>query len=68
MLNIGLIVYPGFQVLGLAMCATFELANNSADEPVYSLSLLSEQGGMVQTFAGFVWKPARSISARSIRC
>nr|WP_223516123.1 GlxA family transcriptional regulator [Pseudomonas sp. GL-B-19] len=53
MLNIGLIVYPGFQVLGLAMCATFELANNSADEPVYSLSLLSEQGGMVQTSAGF---------------
>jgi transcriptional regulator GlxA family with amidase domain len=51
--HIGLIVYPGFQVLGLAMCATFELANNTADEPVYSLSLLSEHGGSVQTSAGF---------------
>lgn len=51
--HIGLIVYPGFQVLGLAMCATFELANNTADEPVYSLSLLSEHGGTVQTSAGF---------------
>jgi len=51
--NIGLIVYPGFQVLGLAMCATFELANNTTTEPVYSLSLLSEHGGTVQTSAGF---------------
>jgi transcriptional regulator GlxA family with amidase domain len=53
MLHIGLIVYPGFQVLGLAMCATFELANMATDEPVYSLSLLSEHGGTVQTSAGF---------------
>lgn len=51
--NIGLIVYPGFQVLGLAMCATFELANMAADEPVYSIALLSEQGGSVMTSAGF---------------
>lgn len=51
--NIGLIVYPGFQVLGLAMCASFELANMAADEPVYSIALLSEQGGPVMTSAGF---------------
>ena len=51
--HIGLIVYPGFQVLGLAMCATFELANTAGDEPVYSISLLSEHGGTVQTSAGF---------------
>lgn len=50
---IGLIVYPGFQVLGLAMCATFELANSASEEPVYSLALLSESGGVVQTSAGF---------------
>jgi transcriptional regulator GlxA family with amidase domain len=50
---IGLIVYPGFQVLGLAMCATFELANSVADQPLYSITLLSEQGGTVQTSAGF---------------
>jgi transcriptional regulator GlxA family with amidase domain len=51
--RIGLIVYPGFQVLGLAMCATFELANSAIDEPVYSIELLSENGGAVQTSAGF---------------
>lgn len=51
--QIGLIVYPGFQVLGLAMCATFELANSASEEPVYSIQLLSESGAMVQTSAGF---------------
>ena len=51
--HLGLIVYPGFQVLGLAMCATFELANTAVDEPVYSIALLSEHGGTVQTSAGF---------------
>jgi hypothetical protein len=30
--QIGLIVYPGFQVLGLAMCAAFELANSAGDD------------------------------------
>ena len=51
--HIGLIVYPGFQVLGLAMCATFELANSASEEPVYRIALLSEDGGMVHTSAGF---------------
>ncbi|WP_223595580.1 GlxA family transcriptional regulator [Pseudomonas sp. A-R-19] len=51
--QIGLIVYPGFQVLGLAMCAAFELANNAVDEPLYRIALLSETGGLVQTSAGF---------------
>ncbi|PMZ87154.1 MULTISPECIES: GlxA family transcriptional regulator [unclassified Pseudomonas] len=51
--QIGLIVYPGFQVLGLAMCAAFELANSAGDEPLYRIALLSESGGLVQTSAGF---------------
>lgn len=51
--HIGLIVYPGFQVLGLSMCATFELANSALETPVYSIALLSEHGGMVPTSAGF---------------
>jgi transcriptional regulator GlxA family with amidase domain len=51
--TIGLIVYPGFQVLGLAMCATFELANMATAEPAYHIALLSERGGTVQTSAGF---------------
>ena len=51
--EIGLIVYPEFQVLGLSMCAAFEMANGAADEPVYSLTLLSEHGGTLPTSAGF---------------
>ncbi|HEY4316274.1 MAG TPA: GlxA family transcriptional regulator [Herbaspirillum sp.] len=51
--TVGLIVYPKFQVLGLAMCPAFELANIAAGEAVYSIELLSEHGGLVPTSAGF---------------
>ncbi|MFJ3483065.1 GlxA family transcriptional regulator [Pseudomonas sp. NPDC090202] len=53
MLETGLIVYPGFQVLGLSMSATFEIANLIARREVYRVTLLSEQGGLVKTSAGF---------------
>lgn len=53
MQNVGLILYPGFQVLGLSMSATFEVANMIAQRPVYAITLLSEQGGLVQSSAGF---------------
>jgi transcriptional regulator GlxA family with amidase domain len=53
MLQIGLVLYPDFQVLGLAMCSTFELANAVVGKSVYEISLLSEHGGLVQTSAGF---------------
>ena len=45
MQNVGIIVFPGFQVLDLAAVAVFEIANVTADEPVYEVSLLSEKGG-----------------------
>ncbi|WP_397452756.1 GlxA family transcriptional regulator [Pseudomonas sp. NA-150] len=53
MQNIGLILYPGFQVLGLSMCATFEVANSFAQRSVYDITLLSETGGLINTSAGF---------------
>lgn len=53
MQNIGLILYPNFQVLGLSICSVFEFANIVAGRPIYSISLLSEQGGPVRTSAGF---------------
>lgn len=53
MQEIGLIVYPDFQVLGLAMCAVFELANTVEGREVYKVNLLSDGGGLVQTSAGF---------------
>jgi transcriptional regulator GlxA family with amidase domain len=51
--TIGLIVYPQFQVLGLSMCAVFESTNMIAEQQIYSVQLLSEQGGSIQTSAGF---------------
>jgi transcriptional regulator GlxA family with amidase domain len=48
-----MILYPGFQVLGLSMCATFEIANTFAERAIYSMTLLSETGGLVKTSAGF---------------
>jgi transcriptional regulator GlxA family with amidase domain len=53
MQEIGLILYPDFQVLGLAMCSAFELANIVEGRDVYKISLLSESGGLVKTSAGF---------------
>ncbi|MFJ5295601.1 GlxA family transcriptional regulator [Pseudomonas sp. NPDC088368] len=53
MQDTGLIVYPGFQVLGLAMSATLEHANIIAGREVYGITLLSEQGGLIKTSAGF---------------
>lgn len=53
MQNVGMILYPGFQVLGLSMSATFEVANIIAQRQVYGITLLSEHGGVVQTSAGF---------------
>lgn len=53
MQHIGLILYPEFQVLGLSMSTAFELANVVVDRDVYTISLLSENGGFVKASAGF---------------
>lgn len=51
--RIGIILYPGFQVLGLAVATVFEFANIVTGEPTYDVSLLSENGGPVLTSSGF---------------
>ena len=53
MQTVGLIVYPNFQSLGLAVSTVFEHANNLSDEPVYELALVSEHGGLVRSSQGF---------------
>lgn len=53
MLTIGMIIYPGFQALGLAVGSVFEYANQIADEPTYDVVLLSEKGGAVKSSQGF---------------
>ena len=53
MQSIGFVVFPNFQVMGFAAITVFEVANFVAEETVYSVSLLSEQGGLVRSSAGF---------------
>jgi len=51
--TIGIIVYPDFQVLGLAVSTVFEFANATAAQPAYAVQLLSEHGGAVRSSSGF---------------
>lgn len=52
MLRIGFIVFPGFQVMGLAGISAFEFANRQVGEPVYDVHLLSETGAPIRTSIG----------------
>lgn len=52
MKRIGVLVFPGFQILDLAAIAAFELANMHAGKPVYKVELLSEEGGLVASSSG----------------
>ena len=54
MKRIGMLVFPGFQILDLAAIAAFELANIHAGKPVYQVELLSEEGGPVTSSSGVV--------------
>jgi transcriptional regulator GlxA family with amidase domain len=53
MLRVGIVLFPGFQVLCLAVTTVFEFANREAGEPLYEFVLLSEHGGPVKSTAGF---------------
>ncbi|MEP9375608.1 GlxA family transcriptional regulator [Aquabacter sp. CN5-332] len=50
--RVGLLVYPGCSVMGLAPIAVFETANLTAKENFYDIRLLSEHGGLVNTAMG----------------
>jgi len=52
MLKTGLVVYPGFQPLGLSVGTVFEYANG-LDAPIYDFCLVSEGGGLVRSSQGF---------------
>lgn len=53
MLRVGLAVYPGFQVLNLAVVSVLEFTNLTAKRAIYEPVLLSEHGGPVCSSAGF---------------
>ena len=50
--RIGFVAFPGFHMMGFATLSAFEMTQ-VAGAPAYSLTLLSEQGGLVPTSAGF---------------
>lgn len=51
--RVGLLVYPGFQSLALAVATAFEYANLMRGEPAYAFTLVSEEGGAVASSQGF---------------
>ncbi|WP_207886648.1 GlxA family transcriptional regulator [Pseudomonas sp. 30_B] len=51
--SIGFVIFPGFQVMGLTAITAFEIANLTLGKPAYDVMLLSEEGGLVPSSAGF---------------
>ena len=52
MRRIGFIVEDGFQMMGLAAVSAFEFANAALEQPAYSLTLMSQNGGTVSSSLG----------------
>lgn len=52
MKRIGLVVFPGFQILDLVAVTVFEIANNVGEEASYETEVLSEHGGLVRSSSG----------------
>jgi len=59
MQRIGLIVFPGFQIMALAAASVFEFANIEAGKPVYDFRLISETGGTVRSSTGLTTETER---------
>ncbi|HTJ78006.1 MAG TPA: GlxA family transcriptional regulator [Rariglobus sp.] len=51
--ELAMVVHPGFQVLSLAVTTVFEMANETAGEEAYHVTLFSESGGLVRSSLGF---------------
>jgi transcriptional regulator GlxA family with amidase domain len=52
MKRVGVVVFPGFQILDMVAISVFELANLEAGQPEYEVEVISEQGGMVRSSSG----------------
>jgi transcriptional regulator GlxA family with amidase domain len=52
MKRIGVVVFPGFQILDMVAISVFELANLEVGQPEYAVEVISEQGGMVRSSSG----------------
>jgi transcriptional regulator GlxA family with amidase domain len=52
MKRVGLVVFPGFQILDLSAACVFEVANVQAGRKTYEVEVVSEKGGAVLSSAG----------------
>ena len=52
MKRIGLVIFPGFQILDLVVATVFELANSESNRSVYKIEVMSENGGSVASSSG----------------
>jgi transcriptional regulator GlxA family with amidase domain len=52
MQRIGILIYPGFQMMTLAALPVFECANLPPNETRYDVHVLSESGGLVRSSSG----------------
>jgi transcriptional regulator GlxA family with amidase domain len=52
MKRVGVVVFPGFQILDMVAASVFEIANMEAEEPVYEIETISEHGGLVRSSSG----------------
>src|SRR5882762_8316860 len=64
MKHVGVLVFPGFQILDLATIATFELTNAHLGEEFYRVRLLSEEGGSVISSCGVAVQSKRFTAAK----
>src|ERR1700688_2303809 len=53
MIEIALLVSPGFQMMIFAAVSVFEVANIAAGETLYDIRVLSEQGGPIRSSLGW---------------
>jgi transcriptional regulator GlxA family with amidase domain len=51
MKRVGVVIFPGFQILDMVAVSVFEVANRTLPEPGYDVHILSEQGGQVSSSA-----------------
>ena len=51
--TVGLLVYPNFQSLALAVASVFEYANLLRGEAAYEFRIVSEHGGPIASSQGF---------------
>lgn len=52
MVDVGYIVFPGFQLMGLTASAALEFANETVGRTHYKITVMSEKGGSVPTSIG----------------